>query len=317
MMNKLDGAVVVLTGASSGIGRVAAKMFARRNAKLVLAARSADALTQVVKRCVQLGAEAIAVPTDVRDESQVLALRDAAVARFGRIDVWVNDAASYLAGNLEDVPAELVRGLFETNIVGTFNGAKAALTQFRKQGTGTLISLGSIAGRTPYAGASAYCASKHAVHAMNAALRQELVGTRIHACVVAPASVDTPLFDHAANYTGLEMRVRPPVDPPRRVARAILRCAERPRREVFVGGAPSVMTLLHLLLPWLYERVRPELAASPRLGPLPAPKVAGNIPETLPPYADEAGWRTGREGALEARTDGREPSPLPTAVVAE
>ncbi|MBX3222633.1 MAG: SDR family NAD(P)-dependent oxidoreductase [Labilithrix sp.] len=298
-MNRLEGAVVVLTGASSGIGRVTAKMFARRHAKLVLAARGAEALQEVVKRCVDLGGEAIAVPTDVRDESQVLALRDAAIARFGRIDVWVNDAASYLVGNLEDVPSDLVRGLIETNVIGAFNGAKAALTQFRKQGRGVLISVGALAGRAPYAKASAYCASKHAVHAMNAALRQELVGTDIHACIVAPASVDTPLFDHAANYTGLELYATTPTYPPQRVARAILRCAARPRREVFVGGAPLVMTLLHLFLPWLYERIRPELAVESHLGPTPAPKIAGNIPETLPPYDDDAGWRRGRAAVVE------------------
>ncbi|MBN9163345.1 MAG: hypothetical protein BGO98_17145 [Myxococcales bacterium 68-20] len=299
MMNKLEGAVVVLTGASSGIGRVTARMFARRQAKLVLAARSPEALQEVARRCIELGGETIAVPTDVRDESQVLALRDAAIARFGRIDIWVNDAASYLLGNLEEVPSELVRGLMETNVLGTFHGAKAAVTQFRKQGHGTLISIGSIAGTAPYAKASAYCASKHAVHAMNAALRQELVGTNIEACIVAPASIDTPLFDHAANYTGVEMRVMPPIYSPGRVARAILRCAERPRRLVFVGGAPLLTTLLHLLLPRVYERLQPQLVAERHVGPRTAPKIPGNIPETLPPYDDEAGWRRGRASVLE------------------
>ena len=298
-MKKLEGAVVVLTGASSGIGRVAAKMLARRSAKLVLAARSSDALHEVMRRCVELGAEAIAVPTDVRDESQVLALRDAAVARFGRIDVWVNNAATYMMGNLDQVPSELVRGLLETNVMGYFHGAKAAVTQFRKQGTGTLISVGSVAGKVPYAKASAYCASKHAIHAMNAALRQELVGTKIQACIVAPASVDTPLFDHAANYTGLEMKVMPPVHSPYRVARAILRCAEHPRREVLIGGTPLLLSLFHLLAPWLFERMQPRLVARTHLGLGPAPKIPGNIPDTLPPYEDDAGWRRGRESVLE------------------
>lgn len=298
-MNKLEGAVVVLTGASSGIGRVAAKMFARRGAKLVLAARSAGALQEVMRRCVELGSEAIAVPTDVRDESQVLALRDAAVARFGRIDVWVNDAATYMMGNLDQVPSELVRGLLETNVMGYFHGAKAAVTQFRKQGTGTLISVGSVAGKVPYAKASAYCASKHAIHAMNAALRQELVGTKIDACIVAPGSVDTPIFDHAANYTGQEMRVMPPIYSPQRVARAIVRCAEHPRREVVVGGAPIFLTLLHVLAPWVFERVQPRLVEKTHLGPRAAPKIPGNIPDTLPPYDDDAGWRRGRQSVLE------------------
>jgi len=315
-MKNLEGAVVVLTGASSGIGRVAAKMFARRRAKLVLAARSSDALQEVLRRCVELGSEAISVPTDVRDESQVLALRDAAVARFGRIDVWVNDAATYLMGNLDQVPSEMVRGLLETNVMGYFHGAKAAITQFRKQGTGTLISVGSVAGKVPYAQASAYCASKHAVHAMNAALRQELVGTEIHACIVAPASVDTPFFDHAANYTGREMKVMPPIYSVQRVAQAIVRCAERPRREILIGGAPVLLSLFHLLAPWLFERVQPKLVARTHLGQRSAPKIPGNIPHTLPPYEDDAGWRRGRQSVMELFPSKPAP-PLITAVVAE
>jgi NADP-dependent 3-hydroxy acid dehydrogenase YdfG len=292
-MNKLEGAVVVLTGASSGIGRVTAQMFARKGARLVLASRAAEGLERVKTVCVELGAEVLTVPTDVRDEGQVLALRDRAVERFGRIDVWVNDAAVYMMGTLEEVPSDVVRQLFETNVMGYLHGAKAALTQFRRQGRGTLISVGSVAGKTAYAKASAYCASKHAIHALSAALRQELVGTRIQACVVAPASVDTPLFDHAANFTGQEMKPMPPIYRPQRVARAIVRCAERPRREVLVGSAPRMMTLFQMLVPWLFERVQPQLVAKGHLGPNPAPTVKGNIEQTLPPYADDAGWKRG------------------------
>lgn len=315
-MNMLDGAVVVLTGASSGIGRIAAEMFAKKHAKLVLASRAEAPLQQVMKLCVELGAEAIVVPTDVRDESAVLALRDAAVQRFGRIDVWVNDAAVYMMGALEEVPSDVVRLLLETNVMGVVHGAKAALSQFRKQGTGTLISVGSVAGKVPYAKASAYCASKHAVHALTAALRQELVGTKIEACVVAPASVDTPLFDHAANFTGLEMKVMPPIYRPHRVAREIVRCAEFPRREVLVGATPRVMSLFHAFMPWLYERVLPRFIATSHLGRMPAPKVPGNVSKTLPPYAVAAGWKRGRESVLEPLAGG-EAAPLIAATVTE
>src|SRR5690606_17937861 len=114
-------------------------------------------------------------------------------------------------------------------------------------GNGTLISVGSIAGKVPYATASAYAASKHAVHAIHGSLRQELAGTKIDACLVVPASVDTPLFDHAANFTGVEMKVMPPIYRPQRVARAIVRCAESPRREVLVGSAPRVLSLMYML----------------------------------------------------------------------
>jgi NADP-dependent 3-hydroxy acid dehydrogenase YdfG len=298
-MNKLNGSVVVLTGASSGIGRVAARLFAKERARLVLASRSAPALEEVERLCVELGTEALAVPTDVRDEAQVLALRDAAVERFGRIDVWVNDAASYLLGTMEEVPSEVVREILETNVMGYVHGTKAALGQFRKQGRGTLISVGSVAGKTPYAKASAYCASKHAIHAMNAALRQELVGTRIRACVVAPASVDTPLFDHAANYTGLEIKVMPPIYSAERVARAIVRCAERPRREVLIGAAPRLMTLFHMLMPAVFERTEPKLVASQHVGRTPVPRRDGNLLRTLPPYEDDGGWKRGRASVLE------------------
>src|SRR5262249_14929308 len=216
-------------------------------------------------------------PTDVCDESQVLALRDAAIRRFGRIDVWVNDAAAYVLGDLEAVPTAIVRDLFDINVMGVLHGAKAALSQFRKQGTGTLISLGSVAGKAPYAKASAYCATKHAVHAMTAALRQELVGTKIEACVVAPAAVDTPLFDHAANYTGREIKAMPPVYSPYRVARAIVRCARSPRREVLVGAAPYWMTLFHMLTPWIFERVQPRLVSTQHLGSTSVSRTSGAL----------------------------------------
>jgi NADP-dependent 3-hydroxy acid dehydrogenase YdfG len=298
-MNKLGGAVVVLTGASSGIGRVAAQLFARKRAKLVLASRGAEALDRVTKLCIELGAEAIGIPTDVREESQVFMLRDAALARFGRIDVWVNDAAVYMLGNLEDTPSDVVRELFDINVMGTLYGSKAALSQFRKQGKGTLISLGSVAARAPYAKASAYCASKHAIQALTASLRQELVGTRIRACLVTPATVDTPFFDHAANYTGFEMKALPPIQRPYRVARAIVRCAEVPRSELVVGGTPRMMALFQAAMPWLYERVLPQVVARAHLGPMPAPKAPGSIPRSMPPYSDEGGWWRGRESVLE------------------
>jgi len=295
MMRRIEGQVVVLTGASSGIGRVAAQMFARRGAKLVLASRSARALERVVELCRERGAQAMAVPTDVRDESQVIALRDAALDRFGRIDVWVNNAAVYMMGALENVPSEQVRQLFDTNVMGMLHGTKAALSVFRRQNTGVLISVGSLAGKTPYAQASAYCASKHAIHAMNAALRQELVGTDIHACIVAPCSVDTPLFDHAANYTGREMSVMPPIVTPQRVARAIVHCAAMPRREVLIGSATRLFTLMNMFMPALFERLQPLMVSRQHLGDRPAPQTGGNFRQPLPPFADTGGWKQGRD----------------------
>ena len=147
---ELKDAVVVLTGASSGIGRAAAFRFAARRARLVLAARDPEALEEVAVECRDtFGVDALSVVTDIRDEVSVDALAQIAVERFGRIDVWVNDAAVYMLGTIEDCPTQAVKDLFETNIMGTLHGTRAAMAQFRKQGRGVLINMGSVAGRSP------------------------------------------------------------------------------------------------------------------------------------------------------------------------
>lgn len=299
--DKLRGSVVVLTGASSGIGRAAALMFAARHTKLVLAARDGAALELVVKACEQRGAIAIGVPTDVRDEQDVEALRDVAVEHFGRIDVWINDAAVYMMGPLEAVPLEAVRDLFATNVFGVLQGARAALRQFRSQGSGTLITMGSVAGKVTYTQAGAYCASKHAVHAIHECLRQEVQGTGIDVCLVVPGTVDTPLFQHAANYSGREIWAMPPIYSPERVAAALVACAERPRREVVVGLAPRLTTWLARLAPRLFELMQPRLVMREHLGRAGLPFDAGNFVEPLPPHAVHGGWRERR--ALQARQD--------------
>lgn len=288
--DKLESSVVVLTGASSGIGRAAALMFAARRAKLVLAARDGAALELVVKACEQRGAQAIAVPTDVRDEASLEALRDAAVDRFGRIDVWINDAAVYMMGPLESTPLEAVRDLLATNVMGVLQGARAALVQFRAQGHGTLINMGSLAGKTTYAQAGAYCASKHAVHAIHECLRQELIGTGIDTCLIVPGTVDTPFFQHAANYSGREIIAMRPIVPPERVAAAIVACAEHPKREVMVGLAPRLMTIFARIAPRLFERFQPKMIMRDHLGRAGVPSDPGNFMEPLPPHAVHGGW---------------------------
>lgn len=299
--DKLEGSVVVLTGASSGIGRAAALMFASRRAKLVLAARDKAALDLVVRACEQRGTEAIAVATDVRDEASVEALRDEAVQRFGHIDVWINDAAVYMMGPIEATPVEAVRDLLATNVMGVLQGARAALVQFRAQGYGTLINMGSVAGKVTYAQAGAYCASKHAVHAIHECLRQELQGSGIDVCLVVPAAVDTPLFQHAANYSGREIVAMRPLYSPERVASAILSCAERPRREVMVGLGPRLITMFDRLVPWLYERMQPRFVSRNDLGRGGVPADPGNFIESIPPHAVHGGWTERR--ALKERQE--------------
>jgi NADP-dependent 3-hydroxy acid dehydrogenase YdfG len=290
--------VVVITGASSGIGRAVAHEFGERRGRLVLAARDRAALDAVAAECAERGAgEVLVVPTDVRDESAVLALRDAAVSRFGRIDIWINDAAVYAIGRFEHTPAEVFRSVLETNVLGVVHGSQAALEQFRAQGDGRLINMGSLAGRAAYADASAYCASKQAVHAITETIRQELVGTSIHASLVAPATVDTPLFQHAVNYSGREVVAMPPVYDVQRVARAIVSCARRPRRIVTVGAMPRAMWLHRRLAPGVYERSMRKFVESRHLGGAYREPSKGNLSQPTEPHAVDGGWRRPRSRA--------------------
>ncbi len=292
MRRQLRGAVVVLTGASSGIGRATALLFARRGARLVLAARDPYSLEEIADECRErYGAEALPVVTDVRDESSVDALSHIAIDRFGRIDVWVNDAAVYMLGSLEECPTPAIRSLIETNLMGVVYGMRAAMAAFRRQRRGVLINVGSLAGNVSYALAGPYCASKHAVHALTESLRQELGLSEIHAGLVVPGTVDTPLFQHAANYTGREIVPMPPIDDAERAARAIVSMAERPRREIVVGAAPVLLTLVDRALPWLGELVLRALVRSEHLGHQPRTKNVGNLRASREPHATSGGWR--------------------------
>jgi NAD(P)-dependent dehydrogenase (short-subunit alcohol dehydrogenase family) len=195
--------VVVITGASSGMGRATALAFAQQRARLVLAARGVEALERVVAQCARMGAQAIAVPTDVTDAKAVRALAGAALRRFGGIDVWINNVGVGAVGRFEATPMEAHRRVVEANLLGHMHGAHAVLPHFRSQRSGVLINMISLGGwvATPYAGA--YTASKFGLRGFSASLRQELARHRdIHVCGVFPAIVDTPGLEHGAHVTG-------------------------------------------------------------------------------------------------------------------
>ncbi|WP_437529567.1 SDR family oxidoreductase [Sorangium sp. So ce726] len=258
MREKFMEPVVVITGASSGIGRATALEFARRGAAVTLAARREQPLRELATACEQAGGKALVVPTDVTNEAAVMEVARRATEAFGRIDVWVNNAAVTLFGLFEQTPSEPYRRVIETNLFGTIHGARAALAQFRRQGSGVLINVASMAARLPEPYVSAYVASKHAIRGLSRSLRQELRLLRardIHVSTVMPATVDTPLFQHAGNYAGRTPTAMPPIVSPERVARAIVRLARTPRREIFVGSAGRQLALLSLLAPGLAERL--------------------------------------------------------------
>lgn len=249
--------VVVITGASSGIGRATALLFAAHGATVVLASRRPQALTALAAECEQAGGQAIAVPTDVADAGQVEALARKAVDRFGRIDVWVNNAGVSVFAPFLETPLDDIRRVLDVNILGCVYGARAALGVMTKQGSGSLINVASIVGEIPQPYTAAYGMSKAAVRALGVSLRSELAltgDTNISVSTILPATMDTPFFRHSANYTGREIVAMPPVFSPDLVARAILRLSKRPRNEVVVGGAIGrAMVLQHRKTPAAVE----------------------------------------------------------------
>ncbi|AIS02101.1 SDR family oxidoreductase [Streptomyces glaucescens] len=279
---RVRDSVVVITGASSGIGRATALAFARKGCAVVLAARRAEALETVRRACERhRRAEALVVPTDVTDAAAVDELARRAVQRFGRVDVWVNAAAVNVFGPFGEVPLEDFRRVLDVNVMGYVHGARAALRVMREQDRGTLVNVSSIVGVVSQPYTHAYGMSKHAIRALSASLRQELrlgKAAHLHVCTVLPATIDTPLFQHAANYTGRRPVAMPPVYSPERVARAIVRLVRAPRREVVVGPMGRSLVLQSRISPGLVERTMARHVDRTHLSRKePAPPGRGNL----------------------------------------
>jgi len=279
-MPQLQGAIVVITGASSGIGRATALAFADAGAKVVLASRRELVLRQLAAEITGDGGTALAVPTDVTDPEQVQHLANTARQTYGRIDVWVNNAAVSVLGQFEDIPLKDFRRVIETNVFGTVHGVRAVLPVFREQGSGVLINISSVVSRMPQPYASAYVASKRAVRALGMSLRQELAlqhQRNIHVVTIMPATVDTPFFAHAANYTERNVTPPPPVNPATLVASTIVKAAQSPKREIYVGRGGRLIAAMMQLSPAITERVLATMIDKTHLGSEPATDTTGNL----------------------------------------
>jgi short-subunit dehydrogenase len=269
-LKKLEDQVIVLTGASSGIGLVTARMAAKRGVKLVLAARNEDALRQLSGEINDRGGEAVAVVADVGNEEAVRDIARAAVTRFGGFDTWVNNAGAAIYGAMLDVSTEDHRQLFETNFWGVVYGSLEAARHLRGRDGGAIINIGSEVSDRAVPIIGMYSASKHAVAGFTEALRMELeaAAAPISVTLVKPAAVHTPFPEHAKTYLTEEPALPAPLYAPEVVAETILHCAENPVRDVYAGGKAKLDAVQGALAPrltdWIMETFFIDKQKSPR-----------------------------------------------------
>lgn len=255
-LKPLSEQVMVILGASSGIGRETALRAAHNGARIMVAARNEDALASLVQEITAAGGIAAYITCDVTDETEVRHLARDAVARFGRIDTWVNVAGVSVYALFEDTTAREFRDIMEVNFVGQIHGARAALPHLRKQG-GALIAVSSVESIVSLPLHSAYSASKHAVEGAFDGLRRELMaeGAPVSVTSIKPATINTPFFRNARSKLDVMPKGPPPMYEPGVVADCILYAATHPVRDLFAGGAGKTMAVSQMIAPKLMDMV--------------------------------------------------------------
>ncbi|QNH22063.1 short chain dehydrogenase [Xanthomonas sp. GW] len=274
----IEQQVMVITGASSGIGLCTALMAAERGAKLVLVARSRETLEDVVSTIGDAGGEAIALAADVADREQLEAAASAALRRYGRIDTWVNNAGVAIYGKLAEVADQDSKRLFDVNFWGVVHGSLVALPHLVAS-HGCLINLGSEASEAVVPLQGMYSASKHAVKGFTDALRIELEHVDklpVSVVLIQPTAVDTPYPQHARNYMREQPTLPKPMITPMRVAEAILHAAEHGGRDVKVGLLAKANTAVTHMLPRLADRMS-AMRGEQQKQPVPARDPDGTL----------------------------------------
>ncbi len=251
--------VIVITGATSGIGLATARMAARRGARLVLVARSETGL-RATEAQLAIGDRCTSVVADVGKRTDVEAVARSAIERFGGFDTWVNNAGQTIYGRLEEVSEEDLRALMEVNFWGTVHGSLVAVAHLKIRG-GTLINIGSVGSDFAFPLQGMYSASKHAIRGFTDALRMELQheGAPVNVTLIKPASIDTPLPQRARNYMDCEPDLPPPVYRPGEVADSILTAATAQRRDIYVGGGGKAISVFAAMAPALFDLAAPPI----------------------------------------------------------
>src|SRR3954468_3626374 len=254
-LKSIDQQVIVITGASSGIGLATAQLAAQQGAKVVLASRSSQTLDEIVSYINSHGGEALSVTADVANREDCQAAADAAIGQFGRIDTWVNNAGVAIYGRLDEVSEEDNRRLFDTNFWGVVNGSLVALPYLKING-GALINLGSEVSEAVVPLLGMYSASKHAVKGFTDALRieiEQIDKAPISITLIQPTATNTPFPHHAKNYMDKEPALPSPTIDPRKVAEAIVSAAQKPQPAIKVGAMSKVNTFIAKAAPGLGE----------------------------------------------------------------
>lgn len=273
--------VVVITGASSGIGRAAALQLAARGDAVVLAARAEEPLERVAVECAALGGSTLVVPTDVRSTESVESLFTAAVSEFGRVDGVIHSAAVLAYGRFEEVPREVWDACIDTTLLGSARVARAALELFDTQeDQADLVFIGSVVGKLAVPWMSSYATPKWGLHGLVRTLQIETrARPGIGISVVSPGGVDTPIYRRAATYVHRHGSPPPPVASPQKVAAAAVRCLTHPRRDRGVGVTNPLMVLGFRAFPAIYDAIVSPLMSRIALAPGVAPDGPGNVLE--------------------------------------
>lgn len=261
-IESVEGATIVITGASSGFGRGSALKLAELGANVVVAARRTEVLEELKQKIEAHGGRALAVTTDVSDAAAVQKLADAAIDRFGHIDVWINNTGIGALGLFWDIPLEDYDRVIDVNLKGVVYGAHVAIRHFQQQGRGTLVNVGSIDSEVPLAYQTVYASTKSAVLSISRSLNEELrlAGyDNIKVGTIMPWAVDTPWWEHAANYTGHAPRMAA-MDDPQLVVDAIVEACTNPKEEQPVGWKAQSSNASHRVFANISEYMTAKVA---------------------------------------------------------
>lgn len=273
---------IVITGASSGAGRAIALEFAQKKERIVLASRNKNALEELAQECWALGAEVKSIQTDTSVYADVLNLAAEADDFGNGIDIWINNAGVLAIGEFDVTPMSVSEQVIRTNLLGYMHGAHAVLPYFKNQGHGIIINNISIGGFLPVPFGAGYSASKFGLRGFSAALRAELSAyPTIHICDAFPAFLDTPGIQHAANYTGKQLKPAPPVYDPVRIAQSIVKLAENPKPSAMIGSISILLRISHGLFPSLTRAIAGTVIKSYLKQAEPIPTTSGNIFNTV------------------------------------